>query len=465
MNPILDQLEQATGLLAAVERVDRASLTDEELCALVRAEEHASRLLSAGQARSAAEVADRSRFELGSAGLSVRNGFRKPVPFLEELTRAAQADLLRRVMLGAAIRDRVSLTGEPLPAEFPFVSAGLATGLVSVEAAATIIRQVRAGQDGAEATVHRRDAAEQALTELAAVEGTDVVAAAARAWRDALDPDGVPPRYDDIVARRGLTKGREHNGITHWGLDTDPLGTALLDAVLEDSTSPGTVPRFLSDHDRTRGTHTVTDDTGTVLEVLTDPRTRQQKQLDVILGVITAGLRASHDATPEMRAIGTVIATITLAELETGVGAGWLTGSAEPIPATVIQQLACDAKIRVMVLGKNNTPLYETVLSRYFTAAHKRGMIIRDGPECVGPGCHTPATWCDAHHVEYHSRGGPTNIDNGVLLCASCHAALHNGAFELKMINGIPHIRLNVDAGDDTAWKPAGRPRPRAQAA
>jgi hypothetical protein len=45
------------GLLAAVEAVDRGTLTDEELCVLVRAEEQASRLLSSGQARSAAEVA------------------------------------------------------------------------------------------------------------------------------------------------------------------------------------------------------------------------------------------------------------------------------------------------------------------------------------------------------------------------------------------------------------------------
>jgi hypothetical protein len=63
--------------------VDRAALTDEDLCALVRAEEQASRLLGTCQARSAAEVADRSRFELGTAGLSARNGYRKPVPLLE----------------------------------------------------------------------------------------------------------------------------------------------------------------------------------------------------------------------------------------------------------------------------------------------------------------------------------------------------------------------------------------------
>jgi hypothetical protein len=85
--------------------------------------------------------------------------------------------------------------------------------------------------------------------------------------------------------------------------------------------------------------------------------------------VLTAGLRASHDSTPDLRAVGTIIATITLPELEAGVGTGWLTGSDQPIPAGILQRMACDAKIRVMVLGTNNTPLYETVLSRYFIPA------------------------------------------------------------------------------------------------
>jgi Domain of unknown function (DUF222)/HNH endonuclease len=434
-------------------------------CALVKAEEQVSRLVGSSQARSAAEVAERSRFELGTGGLSMRNGFRNPVPFLEHLTRAPQADLYQRVKLGAAIRDRVALTGERLPAEFPFVAAGLSSGLMSTEAATVIIRQLRQAQHGAEATPERRDVAEQALTELATLEYTDVVVAASRVWRDALDPDGVEPRYEEILHRRGLTKGREHNGITHWHLATDPRSTALLDAVLEDATTPGAVPRFMSDDDRVRGTTSSTDEAGNTIEVLADPRSREQKQLDVIVGVLTAGIRASHDAAPDLRATGTIIATISLAELEAGQGTGWLTGSNEPIPASVLQQMACDAKIRVMVLGKNGKPLYETVLDRYFTPTQKRAMIIRDGPQCVGIGCHNPASWCDGHHVVFHADGSPTNLDNGVLLCASCHAALHNDAFELTMIDGIPYLRLGIDAWDDSAWRPAGRPRPRIRAA
>ncbi|HEY2643577.1 MAG TPA: DUF222 domain-containing protein [Galbitalea sp.] len=116
-----------------------------------------------------------------------------------------------------------------------------------------------------------------------------------------------------------------------------------------------------------RGTTTVTDETGAEVVVLTDPRSRHQKQLNVILGVLTAGLRASRDAASDLRAVGTIIAIITLPQLKAGVGTGWLTGSDQPIPAGILQRMACDAKIRVMVLGTNNTPLFETVVFRYFT--------------------------------------------------------------------------------------------------
>jgi hypothetical protein len=315
------------------------------------------------------------------------------------------------------------------------------------------------------------EAAERSLVDLAASVGTDDVRAAAKAWREALDPDGAEPRYEEILRRRGLTKGRQHNGITTYVLKADPQASALLDAVLDEATAPGTTPRFMSDEDRERGTETVVDEDGGAREVLVDQRSRQQKQLDILVGVLTAGLRASHDATPDLRATGTVTATVTLAELEAGVGAAWLAGSEEPISISAVEQLICDSSIRVMVLDDSGRPLGEirrlgrAVLDRYFTDSQRRAMMARDGDRCSGPGCHSPAAWCDAHHVQHHSAGGPTSLDNGVLLCGSCHSALHSGAFELKMVDGIPYLRLGVQAGDEIAWRRAGSSRALGKAA
>ena len=43
---------------------------------------------------------------------------------------------------------------------------------------------------------------------------------------------------------------------------------------------------------------------------------------------------------------------------------------------------------------------------------------------CVARGCHRPPSQCQAHHVIHWANGGPTNLDNLVLLCHSHHHQL-----------------------------------------
>jgi hypothetical protein len=465
-----DILQQATVLLADVARADFAGISDVEICALTTAVEAVGRLADAARVMVAAEVAERSRCELGSDGLSMRNGFRKPIGLLEHLTRVAPAELRGRVRVGEAVRPRVGLSGETVHAEFALLGEQVTGGSVGIEAASAIVTQLRLASTGSAATDDNLCAAETALVELAAHESTEVVTIVARQWRCALDPDGIEPGYDEIRSRRGLTKGRMRNGITPWRIAADPETSALMDAMLSDAMAPGAVPRFLATDEMgeaaeaaeageagVAGEGGVAGEAGVALEVPADPRTRAQKQLDMLAGVLTAGMRASHDAPPAMRATAQVMATVTLAELEAGVGAGWLQGIDEPIPVGAIRRMACDAGVRVSVLGEGGVALFEAAMGRFFTPAQRRGMMVRDGDRCCGPGCSNPASWCDAHHVVSWSRSGPTCVDNGVLLCGSCHAALHSGAFELRMTDGLPYWRLSIDFWDDSAWRRAGR--------
>ena len=41
-------------------------------------------------------------------------------------------------------------------------------------------------------------------------------------------------------------------------------------------------------------------------------------------------------------------------------------------------------------------------------------------------GCGADMWICDGHHIEPVSRGGPTNIDNMMLLCWACHQKVHH---------------------------------------
>jgi hypothetical protein len=75
-----------------------------------------------------------------------------------------------------------------------------------------------------------------------------------------------------------------------------------------------------------------------------------------------------------------------------------------------------------------------------FTVHQRRAIIARDR-ECLIPGCHVPASWCEIHHVAEHSRGGPTHTDNGVLICWYHHRTLDSSGWKVRMRNGIPEVR------------------------
>jgi hypothetical protein len=73
---------------------------------------------------------------------------------------------------------------------------------------------------------------------------------------------------------------------------------------------------------------------------------------------------------------------------------------------------------------------------------------VRDGG-CVFPGCDRPLSWCEAHHLVHWLDGGPTDLDNLVLVCRAHHRAVHEGGWRLQH---RPDGRL-------TATPPHRRPR------
>jgi hypothetical protein len=459
MTPILDTLRQVSDLLGDVARTDRAGLSDVDLVAVLAAEESVARFLGASQALTSGEVADRSRYELGAEGLSMRYSQRKPIDFIEQTTRVSKAEASRRVRIGSAIRPRQSLLGEELPPERPIVAEAMIDGLLGIDTAATILYSLKQAAHGCEATPENMDAAELALAKLGTTDSADMVADIGRVWRDALDPDGIEPRYEEIRERRGVFIGRERNGIKKFTINAGPTLSAELDAVFLDSMDPKVGPRFLSEEDLLRATVLVADENGGLVETLVDPRRLEQKRYDILEGVVIAGLRATREGPANLRTVGTVTAVIQLKDLLNGTGFGILEGTDEVIPASAVQEMACDTGFYPVVLGNKGEPLYHGPLVRYFTQAQRRAIVARDGDRCIARGCKKRAASSHAHHVVFHANGGPTDIDNGVLLCPAHHHALHQGAFEIKMVDGMPWIRAGIDANDGTAWKPASRNR------
>ncbi|MEJ7690838.1 MAG: HNH endonuclease signature motif containing protein [Nocardioidaceae bacterium] len=67
-------------------------------------------------------------------------------------------------------------------------------------------------------------------------------------------------------------------------------------------------------------------------------------------------------------------------------------------------------------------------------------LAIRD-QGCVFPGCERPAAWTEAHHIIAWADGGPTDINQGCLLCSFHHHLIHQGQWAVQMAtDGTPEI-------------------------
>src|SRR5690606_9252931 len=123
-------LEVAITHLREIVSADGGDRDDAEACAWAAAVEEAGRLVDALRVTAAADLAHRSRPELGEASVARRHGCRTAAQLLERLTRVSARETTRRVKLGARVAARAALDGAPLPAEHPLVAAALAEGAI-----------------------------------------------------------------------------------------------------------------------------------------------------------------------------------------------------------------------------------------------------------------------------------------------------------------------------------------------
>ncbi len=111
------------------------------------------------------------------------------------------------------------------------------------------------------------------------------------------------------------------------------------------------------------------------------------------------------------------------------------------------KRMACDAAVVVMRHGVDGSVLDVGRKTRTIPPALRRALQARDR-QCRFPGCH--ARRCDVHHVRPWADGGPTRLDNLVLLCRRHHRAVHEEGFQVGM----------GPAGDTEFRWPDGRPFP-----
>ena len=113
-----------------------------------------------------------------------------------------------------------------------------------------------------------------------------------------------------------------------------------------------------------------------------------------------------------------------------------------PLSIGRTRMIACDCMLGTVLLDENGAPLDVTPLKRLVTAAQRTALIARD-KGCAFPGCDCVPAWTDAHHIKHWAKGGPTVMDNLVLLCRTHHTLMHRkpgftGQWEIRI--GTDHL-------------------------
>jgi hypothetical protein len=90
----------------------------------------------------------------------------------------------------------------------------------------------------------------------------------------------------------------------------------------------------------------------------------------------------------------------------------------------VVERLACDCRVNMAVINDDGTPLSVGRETRVVPKPIRTALELRDHGMCQFPGC-ASTRGLHAHHVIHWLNGGPTELDNLILLCSFHHHAVH----------------------------------------
>jgi hypothetical protein len=387
--------------------------------------------------------------------VTTRYGCRNMSELVQRATRVSGRTASDMIAAANAVQQPVALSsGEVLPAEFPGLRAALSGGQVGIDGIIAVTGAFRGCQTDRAGML----AADTELAAAACGEGVDAappasadeLRALAQVWAAYLDQDGAEPEESRALRKRGITVGRRGDDglVPLRGLLLPEVAAQLqlgFDSVLnprgDGASAPG--PCFVEDAD---------GDPSEPAATTADPRSHAQKRHDAFAVLLTAA--ASGELPTLGGAAPTLVVSVRQEDLAAGHGRAHLPGVDQPVPLAVARHIACTGAIERVVLDEYGRIVSITTVDRIFNHHQRKAITLRDGG-CLIPGCTVPPQWCEIHHVEEHSRGGPTHTDNGVLLCWFHHRTIDTGGWQIRMIDGIPHVKGPYWWDAQVKWRPA----------
>ncbi|GAA1573690.1 HNH endonuclease signature motif containing protein [Kribbella sancticallisti] len=227
--------------------------------------------------------------------------------------------------------------------------------------------------------------------------------------RDTLDADGPEPLEDQAARREKLWLKNADHGVEFGGYLAN-ANAELLHTLIDAAAKP---------HKTVDGER--------------DPRSRDKRQADAL--VVLLQLAAGSNGVPGRPQVVVTIDYNDLRGATTHATGELIYG--DGLSAAAVRRMACDAGILPIVLGSDSQPLDVGREERFVTSAIRRALIKRDGG-CVV--CKAPPSHCHAHHIVPWFEGGPTSLDNLVLVCSLDHTDIHAGHRTIHIINGTVHV-------------------------
>lgn len=396
-------------------------------------------------------IAAKSTREHGHSGIAQKAGHRTTESLIQSVTGATRAEAARQVRIGRTLIDPPSLA-EATSLEDPSTDATaerhsswdepLRRAYLKQEVSQAQNDAIRRGlgepiiePDATLADAHTRDAwsaAAEHLIEEASRVTVEELFRAARVIRDTLDPEGAARRYDQAHQARSFRMWRDADGIDHAKIRFEPHGAAEFRAIFDAALRPRKGgPRFVDPTER-----------ASAESLAADPRTNEQLAYDLLLDLANSGALADAETVFGVRQASVrIVAEKHVALALDGAGGHRTIGLTEDgldvLPGWLVQQRVCFTGTGECDFDRAGDPLYVGREQRPFTPKQRIALAIRDGG-CIWHGCDTPASYCEAHHIDPWEHGGTTDIDRGVLLCRFHHMQLHNTGWSITRERGTP---------------------------
>ncbi len=235
-------------------------------------------------------------------------------------------------------------------------------------------------------------------------------------YKHAVDAAGYNRDQERLAEERSLRMSTAQDGCLLLHGVLDPIGGAAVRSALEPLAQPSGA---------------------------CDDRNREQRYADALVELASAGKPANLQITATIETLKG-LAGAAGAEMEFSL----------PISSTSVQRMACDCSVTRVLLSQDSMPVDVGRSKRVISGALGRALKARDG-NCKWPTCERSASMCDGHHLVHWIDGGPTDLDNLVLLCRRHHRMVHEGGWQLiktehqEIVTIAPTITFGLPRGPD----------------